>query len=121
MKTRYWAVLLGLIFIGAMILLFRPVQIPEEKDLLSLKGTVTDIYEGGVKDVVFKLRGQDKIYYVNRGLERGLNLKELKAKLIDQEIVIKFPDHWTPLDPNRSSIHISKIEHEGRTLFTELD
>lgn len=121
MKHRNWLVLLGIIFVGFAILAFRPVPMPEEKDCLSVKGTVSDIYEGGVKDVVFKLRGNNKIYYINRGLERGFNLKELKTELTDQEIIIKYPDYWTPLDPKSSSIHISKIEHEGRTLFSELD
>jgi hypothetical protein len=53
-------------FLGLGILIFRPVPIPDEKDCLSLKGMVSEVYEGGVNDVVFKLQGLDKEFYINR-------------------------------------------------------
>ena len=122
MRKRFWFLVCAcLAFFAVAILALRPVPIPEEKDCLSVTGTVTEVSEGGVKDVVIRLSGRKEYYYVNRGLERGLNLKALKEQLTGQEIVMKYPDYWTPLDPVRSSIHISKIEHRGRTLFTEMD
>jgi hypothetical protein len=121
MKPRNGIILSTLIFLGLGVSILRPVPIPDERDCLSVKGKVTDVYEGGVKDIVFKLHGFDKEFYVNRGLERGLDLSDLRAQLINKEIVIKYPKYWTPLDPGNSVRHISKIEHEGRTIFTELD
>ena len=121
MRTRNWTILTGLLFLGLGILIFRPVPIPAEKDCLSLKRTVSEIYEAGVKDVVFKLQGFDKAFYINRGLERGLDLKKLRVDLIGKEIVIMYPKYWTPLDPFNSVRHISKIEFDGRTVFTEID
>ena len=121
MKTRNWFILIGLAFLTLGILIFRSLPIPDEKDCLSLKGVVTEVYEGGVKDVVFKLQGVDKEFYINRGLERGLDLKKLQAELITKEIVVKYPQYWTPLDPTNSVRHIAKIECDGKTIFTELD
>jgi hypothetical protein len=121
MKTRNWAILIGVIFLGLAVLILRPVPIPDEKDCLSLKGTVSQIYEAGVKDIVFKLHGLDQTFYINRGLERGLDLKTLRVELINKEIVIKYPKYWTPLDPRNSVRHISKIEFDGGTVFTEID
>ena len=121
MRTGNRIILTGLAFLGLGILIFRPVPIPDEKDCLSIKGTVIDIYEAGVKDVVFKLEGLDKAFYINRGLERGLDLKTLRANLANKVITIKYPKHWTPLDPFNSIRHISKLEYDGRTVFTELD
>lgn len=121
MKKKYFVISAGLIALITVILSLRPIPILAEKDCLVLKGTVTKIYEGGVKDVVIELSGQNQKFYVNRGLERGLNLKELQQKLTGLEIVLKYPDYWTPLDPGKSIIHISKIEHEGQTICTELD
>jgi hypothetical protein len=108
-------------FIGIAILILRPVPIPDEKDCVSITGTVIGIYEGGVKDVVFKLQGHNQTFYINRGLEAGLNLNELRSTLMNQEIVIKYPDYWTPLDPGNSVRHISKVEFEGETVYTELE
>jgi hypothetical protein len=121
MRTRNWFILTGLVFLGMGILILRPVPIPEEKDCLSLTGTVEEVYKAGSKDVVFTLQGLDKTFYINRGLERGIDLKKLRADLSNKEIVILYPKYWTPLDPANSFRHISKIKCEGRTIFTEID
>ena len=119
MKAKHWIVLIGVLFLLLGILILRPVPIPDEKDCLIVKGTVIEINEDGVKDVVFRLEGQERTFYVNRGLERGLELEKLRTELIDQEITIKYPNYWTPL--GNSSKHISKIESSGRTIFAEID
>lgn len=121
MKAKNWILSVTILLGGLGVLIFRAVPIPEESGALISKGTVTKIYESGVKDVFFELKGIDKKFYVNRGLERGLNLDELQAELINKEIVIKYPKYWTPLDPDNSVRHISKVESEGRTIFTEIN
>jgi hypothetical protein len=121
MRTTAWTILIGLLFLALAVAILGPVPIPEEKDCLIVKGTVVDLYEAGTKDVVFKLKGDDRIFYVNRGLENGLDLKKLKSELINKEITIKYPKHWTPLDPFNSVRHISKIESGGQTIFSEID
>jgi hypothetical protein len=121
MSKRYWFLLSACVSLFAVaILSLRPVSIPEERDCLTARGIVTEISEGGVKDLVIRLSGRKEYFYVNRGLERELNLNDLKDQLTGKEILLKYANHWTPLDPARMSIHISKIEYRGRTLFTEL-
>lgn len=119
--TGKWRILIGLVFLGLGILIFRPVPIPDEKDCLSVKAKVTEVYEAGFKDIVFKLKGLDKQFYINRGLDRGLDLQELRASLTNKEILILYPKYWTPLDPVNSIRHISKVEHDGKIIFTEID
>ncbi|OOG73109.1 hypothetical protein [Algoriphagus sp. A40] len=121
MKKGNWMMIIGLLFLGFGVLAFRPVPIPEEKDCLILKGTVSEIYEAGTKDVVVKLNGLDTEFYVNRGLERGLDLEKMRAELTNKEVRIKYPDYWTPLNPTNSMRHVSKIESDGKVIFTELD
>jgi len=121
MKSRNWIILIGLVFVVLGILVFRPVPMPAEDDCLSLKGTVSEVYEAGVKDVVFKLEGLDKQFYINRGLERGLDLERLRADLTHKEIIVKYPKYWTPLDPANSVRHVSKIVCDGKVVFSEID
>jgi len=122
MKRKSWITLgLAIAFIGLLLLVLRPVPIPLEKDCLTTRGIVSEIYEAGTNDVVFKLQDQSKQFYINRGLERGLELNKLRSELISKEITIKYPKHWTPLDPVNSVRHISKVEHEGRIVFSELE
>ena len=120
MRAKNWTILAGLIFVALVVLALRPVPISNEKDCLWLTGTVGEVYEAGFKDVVFKLQGLDKKFYINRGLERGLDLEKLRADLTNQEIDIIYPKYWTPLDPGNSIRHVSKIKHDGKTVFTEI-
>jgi hypothetical protein len=121
METKARTVLIGLTFIVAVgFFALRPVPICNENDCVSLRGEVADIYESGTRDISFKLKGLDKTFYINRGIENGLELEKLKSDLMHKEIEIKYPKYWTPLDPMNSVRHISKLEAGGQTIFTEL-
>ena len=119
MSNKYWISLTGVVLLVLGILILRPVPIPNEMDCEVVSGTVIQIEEQGVKDIVFTIAGKKKTFYVNRGLERGLELDKLRSELMNKEITIKYPRYWTPL--GNSSHHISKIEFSGRTIFTEID
>lgn len=121
MKTNYWPYLIGIVLLGLGIFVLRPVPIPAEKDCLVTKGIVSGIYEGGTHDVVFKLKDQTKQFYVNRGTENGLDINKLQNEIMDKEIVIKYPNYWTPLDPGKTILHASKIEFNGKTIYSEID
>ena len=113
----------GGILLVLFLMIFRPVQIPsDEKDLNSISGTVEYIFEGGTKDATFRLTEyQGKMFYINRGLENGLNLEDLKVNLIGKKVTLKYPSHWTPLDPMNTIKHVSILEHDGEVLYSELD
>lgn len=114
---------LMLLFFGAAFflgLIFRSVPIVSEDECLIKEGIVTKIFEGGTKDVCFRLLGEESVFYINRGLEQGLHLDTLKEQLIGQKVTIKYPEYWTPLDPKKSTIHLSKLEYADYTIFSEL-
>jgi hypothetical protein len=108
-----------LILITAGITIFRPVPIVTENEALSISGTVEKLFAGSTNDIVIKLRDNKTRYYINRGTERGLNIDSLKNKILNKPVVLKYPDYWTPLDPNNKVIHISKVETESEVLFNE--
>jgi hypothetical protein len=121
MKTKQWILLTVLVVVVTFFFLaLRPVPIPEEKDCLITTGRVVQVYESGTKDITIRLQNADETFYINRGLEAGLDMKKLRADLAYNVITIKYPDHWTPLDPSGSTRHVSKIELDGKTIFTEL-
>lgn len=102
-------------------LVFKPVPIVSEDRLLSVKGTVDTIYEGGTNDVVFIINNHPVKYYINRGLESGLILEKLQRDLIGQNILLKYPKYWTPLDPKDRIKHVSKVYFEKDVIFSEVD
>ena len=38
-----------------------------------------------------------------------------------KEITIKYPHHWTPLDPNNKIKHLSKLYFEDEVIFSEVE
>ena len=101
-------------------LIFRPVPIVSESKAISEIGIVKEIYSNKGNDVIFVMLNTDRKFYINRGLENGLELNNLKEKLIGNSIVMKYPKYWTPLDWNNSIRHISKVEFKNEIIFNEL-
>ena len=102
------------------VLIFRPVPIVFESKAISEIGIVKEIYSNKGNDVIFIMLNTDRKFYINRGLENGLELNNLKEKLIGNSIVMKYPKYWTPLDWNNSIRHISKVEFKNEIIFNEL-
>ena len=110
---------IGLLLSILFILALRPVPILNEAECQSVSGTLENLHEGPGYDLVLKLEEDSRRFYINRGLEQGLDLVELKRTLLGKEIKLKYPDHWTPLDPFNETIHVSILEFEGKKLYDE--
>ena len=102
------------------VLIFRPVPIVSESKAISEIGIVKEIYSNKGNDVIFIMLNTDRKFYINRGLENGLELNNLKEKLIGNSIVMKYPKYWTPLDWNNSIKHLSKVKFKNEIIFNEL-
>ncbi|MGO3182304.1 MAG: hypothetical protein ACTIJ9_05670 [Aequorivita sp.] len=110
---------LGLIVLITAVLVLRPVPIVSEGKAITEKGIVLDIYDGGGSDIVFRLEDNERKFYINRGLQAGLELNSLRERLIGNQIVLKYPKYWTPLDWNNKIKHISKVEFNNEIVFNE--
>ena len=110
----------SLIIVIIAVLIFRPVPIVSENKTISESGIVKEIYSNKGNDIIFVLENIERRFYINRGLENGLELNNLKQKLIGNSIVVKYPKYWTPLDWNNSIKHISKVEFNDEIVFNEL-
>lgn len=110
----------SLIILIIAVLIFRPVPIVTEDKTISENGIVSEIYSNKGNDVIFVMENTERRFYINRGLENGLELNNLKEKLIGNSIVVKYPKYWTPLDWNNSVRHISKVEFNDEIVFNEL-
>ena len=85
---------------------------PNECEVVEL--TVIKITEGGVKDIVFYNDGTD-FYYINRGLEQGLNLDSLKTKVLNKTVTL----HLAKVLGGRTTNHISQLALGDEIIYTE--
>lgn len=118
--TKNFLIVISFIFLAIAILIFRPVPIVSENNAITEKGIVSEIYSNQGNDIIFLMENKQRRFYINRGLENGLELNSLKEKLIGNSIVVKYPKYWTPLDWNNKIRHISKVEFNNEVLFNEL-
>ncbi len=119
MKKPVILLISGFSVIILLSLTLRPVPSLPENELSIASGTVANIFEGGEKDIVFRLKETDEMFYINRGLEQGLEIEALKKQLMGNQITLKYPEYWSLLN-NGSTHHVSKVEYKGETIFSEL-
>jgi len=89
------------------------IQNPSPEDCQLKEMTVSKIYEGGVKDIVFANANGD-FYYINRGLERGLTLAEMEEKVLNKKVTLHLAN--TVMG---TSNHIAQLAVENDVIFTE--
>jgi len=84
----------------------------------TFKGVVTGIAcHGSTYDIRFTIAGQDRSFYINRGLEKGLDCDRLREKLIDKEVEIS---HVTFFNSFNSG-HINQLCYNGEKVYSELN
>ena len=76
-----------LLFAVALFISLMPIDTSEEKSI-EVRGIVKSITEGGVNDLVFELENDKITYYMNRGLENGVNLKNAKADYLGKKAIV---------------------------------
>jgi len=90
------------------------IQNPKPEECVVMSVRVTKIKEGGVKDIVFYDDGND-FYYINRGLEQGLNLDSLKTKVLNKTVTL----HLAKVLGGVTSEHISQMALGDEIIYTE--
>ena len=79
------------------------------------KITVIEITEGTSFDIVFKENGTSR-YYINRGLEQGLTIEDLREKVLNKKVTLHLPKLFYG-----TSQHIAQLAVEDDVIFTEFD
>ncbi len=123
MKTKTIILTLGtvLLLVLAVVSLI-PISNPSLEDSEKTTGEV-ELFaeEGGPFDIQIRVNNDDRVYYVNRGAENGLDANELNKALAGNEIEIHYANHWTPLDPFGKMRHITCLSHNGTIFYDEIE
>lgn len=88
---------------------------PKPEDCKLKVVTINSIKEGSSYDIIFFSNSGDR-FYINRGLEQGLNLDSLKAKVLNKTVTLHLAK---VLGGMATSEHISQLAVKDDILFTE--
>jgi hypothetical protein len=78
----------------------------------TLKGTVTGVVcYGDTRDISFSVKGQSKSYYINHGMDKGLDCRALTDMLVGREAEISYVSPVT---------HINRLSYNGAVIYSEL-
>ncbi len=98
-------------------LVFRPVPNPSPENTIKANGTIEEVSMAGNDDLIIKLRGDDRLYYIDEGLKHGRSLSSIQDELSGKTVEIHYVKYWTPLDPLSRLKHISKVDFNQTTLY----
>jgi len=93
------------------------VDNPRMDDTIVITTTITKITEGSGYDIMFRDDGGGK-YYINRGLERGLNFDNLNTAVLNKTVTLHLAK---VLGGMATSEHISQLAVGDTIIFTEFD
>ncbi|MFD2822828.1 hypothetical protein ACFS5M_04045 [Lacinutrix iliipiscaria] len=111
MKKHLSFIMLLLVFTSCVI------DNPKPEECIVQNVTITKITEGTSNDIVFHDDGSD-FYYINRGLEHGLILDSLNAKVLNKTVTLHLPKM---LGGMVTSEHIAQIAIGDEIIFTEFN
>ncbi len=108
-------------FITLLFLSFSPLPKATYENCEKITGEVINVFKGsGKNDIVINLKNDGNYYYVNRGLERGLNLEALQTQLINNNITLYYVKHWSLLDPYNKTRHVARLDFDGNKIYNEM-
>lgn len=98
-------------------LVLKPVPILPEEELLVVEGKVENVFEAGEYDIVFQLADSELMFYINRGMEHGFDIEDLKRQLLGRNVTFKYPDYKSFFGSQIK--HVSVVRYKTRTIFSE--
>lgn len=92
------------------------IENPEPQDTTIITTTITNITEDQSFDIVFHSSDGNK-YYINRGLELGLNLETLNTDVLNKTVTL----HLANVLGDIASKHISQLAIGNTIIYTEFE
>ena len=86
---------------------------PTQENCKVVEITVTKISKGGIKDIIID-NNENHLYYINRGLERGLSLEDLESTILNKRVTL----HHAKIITGTSK-HVAQLSMENEIIYSE--
>lgn len=104
-----------------LVMVFTPVPQPIPENCKVVEGKVLKVYSPCCQDVGIKLEADEDRYYINRGLERGIDVEAWQQSLEGQVVQLSvIRRNWTPLDPSHSMQPVAELRLKEQVYFSAI-
>ncbi len=114
-----------LIFLGLIIALlffvFSPISVTRENSII-FNTMVYKVSKGSDGNVILKLDNGSGTYYINHGLQKGLNLDTLQKQLVNQRVTVLYlkSSLVSGFSPVASTKYITELRLGEKVIYSEL-
>jgi len=115
------ASMLIMAFVTLLFLAFSPLPKATHQNCEKITGQVINVFQGGGEnDIVINIKNDGNYYYLNRGLEKGLDLEALQTQLTNNNITLYYVKHWSLLDLYNQTRHVARLDFNGAKIYNEM-
>ena len=113
-------IFLGLIITG-LFFIFNPISVTRDNSIV-FNTMVYKVSEGSENNVILRLENGSGTYYINHGLQKGLNLDTVQKQLVNQQVTVLYlkSSFVSGFSPVASTKYITEVRLGEKVIYTEL-
>lgn len=109
------------LIIALLYLVFRPIPISRDNSI-AINTTIDKVSQGSEDNIILKLNNTSGIFYINHGLQKGLNLDTLKQELQNREVSVLYlkSNFFSGFSPVKGTRYITELKMGDKIIYSEL-
>jgi len=109
------------LIIALLFLVFRPIPVSRDNSIV-INTTIDKISEGSEDNIILKLNNTSGIFYINHGLQKGLNLDTLQKELQNREVSVLYlkSNFFSGFSPVKGTKYITELKLGDKVIYSEL-
>lgn len=114
-------IIFTVLIIALLFLVFRPIPVSRDNSIV-INTIVDKVNKGSEDNIIFKLNNTSGIFYINHGLQKGLNLDTLKAELVNREVSVLYlkSNFFSGFSPVKGTRYITELKLGDKVIYSEL-
>lgn len=114
-------IIFTVLIIALLYLAFRPIPVSRDNSIV-INTTVDKVSEGSEDNIILKLNNVSGIFYINHGLQKGLDLDTLQKELQNHEVSVLYlkSNFFSGFSPVKGTKYITELKLGERVIYSEL-
>ena len=114
-------IIFTVLIIALLYLVFRPIPVSRDNSI-AINTTIDKVSEGSEDNIILKLNNTSGIFYINHGLQKGLNLDTLQQELQNREVSVLYlkSNFFSGFSPVKGTKYITELKLGDRIIYSEL-